>query len=331
MHRRLRVLRCGALLLFLMPAVILASDHLGRIETLSVSPDGKLIAATYETAHTRLIYRIALDTGRATRLTKTESGWESSPTFSPDGKQIAYSYNPGDGAGSQIMIGNPDGFEFHVWSPSAGSSFRPLFSPDGKTMILAHSGFYGSYSPIAQPHPHDWSFFAANLDGTNIRQITDEHFYMASEPSVSPDGATMVLIAEGIQSSRHIAFYSLEHPGKPIRSLQPHVPGEADRRDPIYSSPNYMPDGTSVLFMAASNGRHGFDYDVYRLDLDNGNLERLTQGNGYATELKVFADGKRAAFLKWHTNWRAIPDKSEIFLLNLQTHELTHLAVTGLN
>lgn len=35
-----------------------------------------------------------------------------------------------------------------------------------------------------------------------------------------------------------------------------------------------------------------------------GNLERLTNGNGIASDLKVFADGKTAVFLKWHKNWR---------------------------
>jgi Tol biopolymer transport system component len=66
-----------------------------------------------------------------------------------------------------------------------------------------------------------------------------------------------------------------------------------------------MPDGKSILFMAASDGKHGYDYDVYRLDLGTGTLERLTNGNGYATDLKVSADGNTAVFLKWHSDWRA--------------------------
>jgi Tol biopolymer transport system component len=82
--------------------------------------------------------------------------------------------------------------------------------------------------------------------------------------------------------------------------------------------------------MAASNGKRGFDYDVYRLSLQTGELERLTTGNGYATDLRVFADGKTAVFLKWRTNWRATPVKSELYLLNLESHYVTPLKVNGM-
>jgi Tol biopolymer transport system component len=92
-----------------------------------------------------------------------------------------------------------------------------------------------------------------------------------------------------------------------------------------------MPDGKSILFMAASNGKHGYDYDVYRVDLRTGSLERLTNGNGYATDLKVSADGNTAVFLKWHSDWRSTPDKSELYLLDVQTYKLTPLRITGLD
>ncbi len=140
-----------------------------------------------------------------------------------------------------------------------------------------------------------------------------------------------MIVTEGIDTNRQIAIYSLDRPGKPTQSLHPHVPKEADHKNPILNFPNYMPDGKSILFMAASNGKHGYDYDVYRVDLGTGSLERLTNGNGYATDLKVSADGNTAVFLKWHSKWRGTPDKSELYLLDVQTHKLTPLKITGLN
>ena len=83
--------------------------------------------------------------------------------------------------------------------------------------------------------------------------------------------------------------------------------------------------------MAGSNGKHGYDYDIYRVDLGTGALERLTNGNGYATDLKVSADGNTAVFLKWHSDWHGTPDKSELYLLDVQTHKLTPLRITGLD
>ena len=71
----------------------------GHMEAVSVSPDGKLLSGVYgyQDEHGVFIYKIAVETGVATRLTEAKSGWESSPTFSADGKQIAFSYESGNG------------------------------------------------------------------------------------------------------------------------------------------------------------------------------------------------------------------------------------------
>jgi Tol biopolymer transport system component len=326
-----RILRNGLILLFLFRPMICigkSPDHIGSV---AISPDGKLIAVGFEKGATSFIYKIAVDTGNATRLTNVKTGKELSPAFSTDGKRIAYSYSPGDGAHFSIVIGNVDGSDLRTWSPSETNDFSPVLSPDNETIIFSRSGFYGSYSPIAQPHRHGWRFYASELDGTNVREINEESFYMASPASVSPDGKSMVVVTEGIDTNRQIAIYSLDRHGQPTQSLRPHVPKEADRKDPILNCPNYLPDGKSILFMAASFGKHGFDYDVYRIDLETGSLERLTNGNGYATDLKVSADGKTAVFLKWRSDWRGTPDRSELYLLDVQSHKLTSFRVNGLN
>lgn len=303
-------------------------DH---IRSVAVSPDGKIIAVDFEKGGASFIYKIAVDTGNATRLTDAKTGKESSPAFSPDGKRIAFSYSRGNGAHSNIVIVNVDGSDLRPWSPSESNDFSPVFSPDNNRIVFSRSGFYGSYSPITQPHPHAWSFYASDLDGTNVRELTSESFYMASPASVSSDGKNMVIVKEGLNTSREIAIYSLDRPGKPIQLLQPHVPKEADHKNPILNFPNYMPDEKSILFMAASNGKHGYDYDVYRVDLATGSLDRLTNGNSYATDLKVSGDGKTAVFLKWRFDWHGTPIQSEPYLLDVQTHKVRPLRITGLD
>jgi dipeptidyl aminopeptidase/acylaminoacyl peptidase len=322
---------CLVSLVFL-PLMTWSGTSSRRIESVSISPDGKVIAVDFVNGKTSHIYLIAVDTGNATRLTHANTGEESNLTFSPDGKHIAYTYFPEDGAPSRIVIGNADGSDLHEWSRSRDKvrDFSPVFSPDNKTMIFARSGYYGSYSPIAQPHHHAWDFYAADLDGTNVRQLTDESFYIASALSVSPDGKSMVVVTEGLETPQQIAIYSVDHPEKPVRLLRPHVPREPNHEG-IYNCPNFMPDGNSILFLAASEGRHGYDYDVYRLDLGTGVLESLTKGNGYATDLKVSADGTTAAFLKWRKNWIGEVTDAELYLLGLESHKLTPLKVSGLN
>ena len=94
-----RTLRIGLLVVLLTPCAISAGVPSGHMEAVSVSPDGKLLAGVYgyQDEHGVFIYKIAVETGVATRLTEAKSGWESSPTFSADGKQIAFSYESGNG------------------------------------------------------------------------------------------------------------------------------------------------------------------------------------------------------------------------------------------
>jgi Tol biopolymer transport system component len=315
--------------LFCLPLVASNRTPANRMESVSVSPDGKTIAVDVIKGDTSHIYLIAIETGKATRLTNDNAGEESGLTFSPDGRHIAFTYFPRDGERSQIVVGNIDGSDWHEWAPSQDKirDFSPVFSPDNKTMIFARSRYYGSYSPIAQPHHHAWDFYAAELDGTRIRQLTNESFYRASRLAVSPDGNCMVVVTETLDAPELIAIYSLGHPERPARTLRPRVPGH----ESIYNSPNFMPDGKSILFLAASEGRHGYDYDVYQLDLETGALERLTKGNGYATDLRVFPDGKTAAFLKWRSDWHATPITSDLYLLDLQSHNVTPVKVNGLD
>lgn len=319
------------LLLLAMTFVLNGASSSDQIGSVAISPDGKLVAVDFHKGNTSFIYKIAVDTGVATRVTDAKDGEESDPAFSPDGKRIAYVYQPSDHRRSRIVVVNTDGSDSHQWSPSDTHDVSPVFSPDNKTIIFARYTFYGSYSPIAQPHPHDWTLYAADLDGTNVRQLTSERFYMLSPPSVSGDGENVVVVTEALRTNRQVAIYSLDRPGQPILTLRPHVPKEAARKNPLVDDPNFMPDGRSILFMAASNGRHGYDYDIYRIDLSTKTLERLTNGNGYATNLRVSMDGKTAVFLKWRSDRHATPVTSEPYLLDIESHRLTPLKINGLN
>jgi len=322
----LRAFVGGLLLLVLLAHAAFGKNSSGQIRAVAVSPDGKLLAVDFGNDKSSFIYKVPVDTCVAARLTNANDGQESSPSFSADGKRIAFTYRPADHRRSRIVIANADGSELHEWSPSEANDVSPVISPDGKTMVFSRFGFFGSYSPIAQPHAHEWNFYAADLDGGNVRQITNESFYMASAPSVSPDGKNMVVVAEGLETDQQIAIYSITHPGPRLRTLQPHVPNEVSRKHPILAYPNYLPDG-SILFMAADKR---IDYDVYRLDPDTGAIEKLTNRNGYATDLGVSADGRTAVFLKWQISRTGDLVSNQAYLLDLQSREAKPLKISGL-
>jgi Tol biopolymer transport system component len=306
----------------------------GLIEAVSVSPDGKQLALEFTHGGASSIYRVAVDTGNAMPFTVAKAGDETSPAFSPDGRRIAFTYWPGNNTASRICTANIDGSEPQWWPPSNENSFWPVFSPDNKTIVFARSSYLGSYSPMAQSHRHGWSFYAADLDGSNVRQLTNQRFYAASPPSLSPDGKSMMVMTIGFETPPRIAIYSLEHPGEPAQSLTPRVPGHPSEY-PGYDWPNYMPDGKSILFIAASNGGFlglgRYNYDVYRLDLETSAVERLTKGMRNITSLKVFPNGKTAVFIQQHENLFGTAVRGQIYLLDIQTHNLTPLRVIGLN
>jgi len=81
--------------------------------------------------------------------------------------------------------------------------------------------------------------------------------------------------------------------------------------------------------MAASDGKKGFDYDIYRADLAGNDVEKLTTANGYATDLAVSADGKTAAFLKWTSRWGSLANLSKLYILDTVTKRTGALDATG--
>jgi Tol biopolymer transport system component len=319
-----RILGLGSclLLLFLIPRVACCEDSPGRMLGLSVSPDGKFIATTYVKGSSWRIYKIDMVTGEASRLTHANAGEEAGPTFSPDGKLIAYSY-VAEKDHQQIVVMNVDGSSPRTLSGSGTANLDATFAPSGGKIYFRRAE--------PRPHEHSWDMFSINIDGSQFTQLTHEGFYNIYEPSFSPDGRSMVVVTEGWNTSRRqIAIYSLDHPEKPQRILRPRLPAKpAPKQD--FGSPNYTPDGKSILFMAATHGRRETDYDVYRLDLGSGTLERLTEGNGYAGGLKLLPDGKTAVFLKWRKGRHGAIVGTDVYLLDLQTHKLTPFKVSGLN
>jgi Tol biopolymer transport system component len=105
-------------------------------------------------------------------------GWE--PGWSPDGKQLVFTWKPGNR--SAIYVSNADGSGRHRVTPfrlRAGD--HPDWSPDG-TRILFNTG-----------PTNRWNLFTIRPDGTGLRQLT--HFKGVTKVvngSFSPDGESIV-------------------------------------------------------------------------------------------------------------------------------------------
>ena len=297
-----------------------------RFEGFTFSPDGTNILAVYFHSGSSFIYNISVHTGKATRFTNATEGFEGVPSFSPDGRRIAYSYSPGHGVHSRIICANADGSNPDGLAIPEADDLRPLFSTDNKTMIFARSGYYGHYSPIAQPTHHEWDFYVSDLDGSNIRRLTNEKVYTVSRASISPDGKQLLFVSSESEGDSMV-IYSLELPPKPRQVFKPYVNGEP-KGGGIFVDPSFLANGKSILFLGASSGARGFDYDVYEMDLATQKVEKRTTANDYSYGLRVSPDGRRAVFVR---DISKSGKRSEVILFDLATHEFTPLRVSGLD
>ena len=119
------------------------ADMIGmhRVAEAQVSPDGKWVAYTVTTPDMEAnrgasnIWMVATAGGAELQL--TQSGHDSSPVWSPDGKTLAFlSSRSGD---SQVYLLSMDGGEAHPLTKLSTGADIVKWSPDGKTIAFTSS------------------------------------------------------------------------------------------------------------------------------------------------------------------------------------------------
>jgi Tol biopolymer transport system component len=182
----------------LLSCVLLASSCRGSPDRqvfgpVSFSPDGKTIVFSHGNGNECSIYKADLASGHAQRLTKTHAGCESDPTFSPDGKLIAYSYISAPGAKSALFVMNDDGSNARQISSGSSDDLYPIFATDTHAVYFARARFFGHYSPIAKKRRHDLDLFSVDLRNSKEAEITEQHFFDAKSLCLSPDGKELLI------------------------------------------------------------------------------------------------------------------------------------------
>jgi TolB protein len=131
------------------------------------------------------------DGSHVTNITKTPATSEGWPSWSPDGKTIAYSV---DGV---IILANPDGSNPHaLHSPDPRfHEEAAAWSPDGS--MIAYSAFDNARPIFATD---TYAIFTAKTDGTDVHRLT-ALASSARYPSWSPDSKQIVFNRDNVDET----------------------------------------------------------------------------------------------------------------------------------
>jgi len=207
------------------------------------------------------------------------SGSESQPSFSPDGKKIAYVWSGEHGENSDIYIQSLEDGSVRRFTTDSALDLSPVWSPDGARIAWLREEETGT------------AVFLANAAGGVNGKVAD--VYPIRVETVgrhldwSPDGAYLAVPdkAHGAEPF-HIALIRVSDGSKTVVTLPP---------DKIIGdlSPAFSPDGKSLAFVRAVSS--GID-DVYVAPSHGGVPQRVTFDNRNALSVAWTPDGRSLVF-----------------------------------
>jgi TolB protein len=194
----------------------------GAISNPSWSPDGDEIAFSVAETNPTLtggerreeLYAIDLDSGNLRQITTTvASASDHSPSFSPDGSEIAYAHW-GDQSG--IWLVRPDGTDAHPIAPIDGWVSGLSWSPDGRKILFALFATPTS-AQGSSADPEAGGIYIVNADGSDLHQIVaHQDFWNLDPPTWSPDGQVIDFTAVDTATSTR-AVYAVRTDGTDLR------------------------------------------------------------------------------------------------------------------
>jgi dipeptidyl aminopeptidase/acylaminoacyl peptidase len=218
--------------------------------------------------------------GRLNQL--TEDPADSQPTFSSDGRLIAF-VRAGD-----VWAMRADGSAQHALTSGADVDGRPRFAPSGRYVVFERRG-------PAEGTPRD--LYTVNIAGGNLHALTpsspeDEH-----EATFAPDGRTIAFVRSSAEAGGGFAddVYSVRPSGAGLAQLT-----RTGRIDEF--SPRYFSGG--IVFSRGQSGEGPGAYaDVYTMRGDGTRVKPMVRGVGSAFVEDVTPNGRLLLFRRDQGLW----------------------------
>lgn len=287
-----------------------------------LTPDGSSILFSGAQDSNCFLYTAEIASGRVSRFTHAQSGCESDPAFSPDGKQVAFMRSPANGSRAALIIANADGSGERVLVPADEDNLRPVFVPHSQKVLFLRSAAFEHHSPLVDNRRHEFDLFAVDAATGNVSALTVKRFYEISDVSVSSDGKLVMLTVSVYPEGNQFLIAPIKDPQNPSQVLQPKVPGAFSNSelDPLYDA-EWLPDNRNIVFLAAPQppNRGKYDYNVYRMSIQTGAVEQLTQLTGMLDGFRVSLNGKKVVLLR----------QGEYSVLDLATQQISAIPLRG--
>ena len=243
--------------------IVYGSTHLADIKCPEVPERGAGGAYVWPIYEGYDIFRANLKGEIIDTLTNTP-GYDAEATVSPDGKKIVFtSMRTGD---LELFIMDVDGSNVVQVTDELGYDGGAFFSPDGKQLLFRASrpetdeeiAKYKSLLAQGLVEPTNMELFLVNVDGTNMRQITD--LGKANwAPYFHPSGEKIVF-SSNHKSERGFPFN--------IYMINPDGTGlEQVTFDNTFDSfPMFSYDGKKLVFSSNRNNGGNRDTNVFIAD-----------------------------------------------------------------
>jgi len=225
-------------------------------------------------------------------------------SISPDGDKIAVCFHhyPGWEAGIYLGIMNPNGTDFQTIYADSGRCLSPDWSPDGSFIYFSYVDVVNKYG---QNNP-DVFFLPSHIckvktDGTGLTVLKDgtNELILGSCPSISPSGDKIAFVSrKNYPETSFTELFVMNLDGSNIIQLTEAIidKREEDEYYNIYTRdnrPRWTKDGEYILFHRETwlweNDKRNYNdtYDLYIINKNGSNMERLTNNGMYRLFKKV--------------------------------------------